>query len=101
MFRWRISLSGKKIRFATCRTFKGLESDVVILVDMDNSLFELDNEQLMYVGSSRARLRLACISALTDKQCEKILDNMGARKSRNVKKSMAVALNAKYVEIKG
>ena len=91
---------GKKVRFATCRTFKGLESDVVILVDMDNSLFELDNEQLMYVGSSRARLRLACISALTEKQCEKILDNMGARKSRNVKKSMAVALNAKYVEIK-
>lgn len=87
---------GKKIKFATCRTFKGLEADVVIMVDMDQKLFEADEDRLMYVGASRARLRLACILAISDEQCKELLDKMEVKKNRKFKKFMAAALNAKY-----
>jgi len=90
---------GKKIPFSTCRKFKGLESDVIIMVDMDYGIFSANGDQLMYVGSSRARYRLACILGMTEEQCASILDSTGARKTRNIRKALATAYNAKYMEM--
>ncbi len=47
--------------FSTVQAFKGLESKVVILTDVDN----YDNTQLMYVGLSRARSKMYIL------ECEK------------------------------
>lgn len=46
------------IQFATISLFKGLESDVVILVDCDD-LKSSEGRMLLYVGASRARALLA------------------------------------------
>ena len=44
------------VRFSTVASFKGLESDVVLLVDIDDLSDEA--QSLVYVGASRARVLL-------------------------------------------
>ena len=48
------------LSFATIQSFKGLEADVVILVDVDD-LEKSRMRSLMYVGASRARTLLATL----------------------------------------
>jgi len=50
------------ITFSQIKDFKGLENDVIILVDMPqpDSLSESDSKALHYVGMSRARAMLYC-----------------------------------------
>ncbi len=88
-----------KVSFTTCRKFKGLESEVVILIDIDKSSFDNFGDQIMYVGSSRAKFELSCIINMDDGECKDILENIGARYNRNIKKSFATIFNAKYVEM--
>lgn len=45
------------IRYATPHRFKGLEADVVLLLDVDGSEWAMKPRNL-YVAASRARLRL-------------------------------------------
>lgn len=86
----------QKYRFTTCRKFKGLEADVVILVDVDGSTFNSDNVLLYYVGSSRARIRLEIISELTDDECTDILTYAlnFTGKIKKPKRDLSAALNA-------
>lgn len=63
---------GQKIPFFTCRRFKGLESDTIILVDISKSEF-IDNDRNFYVGSSRAKFKLFVITTLTKEDCADIL----------------------------
>lgn len=85
-----------KYRFSTCRKFKGLEADVVILIDVDADTFDSNNVMLYYVGTSRARIRLEIISILTDDECIDILQNSlnYTKKIRKPKKDLATALNS-------
>lgn len=62
-----------KYLFTTCRKFKGLEADVVVLVDVDKTTFEQDNVLLFYVGTSRARIKLEITAVLSDDDCKDIL----------------------------
>lgn len=86
----------KHVRFTTCRKFKGLEADVIILVDVDGETFNSKNVLLYYVGTSRARIRLEIISLLTDEECIEILDNKlnFSGKIKKPKRALATALNA-------
>ena len=85
-----------KYRFTTCRKFKGLEADAVIMIDVDGSSFNSNNVLLYYVGTSRARLRLDIITELSDADCKDILVNnlevTGVIKKP--KRELASALNA-------
>lgn len=85
-----------KYCFTTCRKFKGLEADVVILVDVDGETFNSENILLYYVGTSRARIRLEIISMLTDEECIHILQNVlnYTKKIRKPQKDLSAALNA-------
>ena len=58
-----------KILFTTARKFKGLESDFILLVDVDAETFR-DEEQkrLFYVGASRARNRLFITSVVSEEE---------------------------------
>lgn len=58
-----------KILFTTARKFKGLESDFILLVDVDAETFR-DEEQkrLFYVGASRARNRLFITSVVCEEE---------------------------------
>ena len=82
--------------FTTCRKFKGLEADAIILVDVDPDIFERENVLRFYVGASRARLRLAIAANLDDEDCTAILRNhFNLRdKIRKPKKELARELNA-------
>ena len=81
--------------FSTCRKFKGLEADAVILIDVDDTTFNPKNVQLYYVGTSRARIRLDIVAILDDDQCEKLLEDCLKipRKSTKPKKDLCTALN--------
>ncbi len=85
-----------KYLFTTCRKFKGLEADVVVLVDVDKTTFEQDNVLLFYVGTSRARIKLEITAVLSDDDCKDILlsalNYQG--KVRRAKRDLASALNA-------
>jgi hypothetical protein len=85
-----------KYRFTTCRKFKGLEADVIILVDIDETTFNPENVLLYYVGSSRARIRLEVITELTDEVCTDILRNTlnYTGKIKKPKRDLSAALNA-------
>ena len=85
-----------KYLFSTCRKFKGLEADAVILIDVDGETFNSQNVLIYYVGTSRARLRLDIITELSDDDCTDILKNTLNRttKIRNPKRELASALNA-------
>lgn len=89
----------KKIPFTSCRKYKGLEADVVIMVDLDNDKFENDAEQVMYVGSSRARYKLSLICNLSEKDCEYFIEKQNAKKGKIVEKSFATLFNSKYREL--
>lgn len=89
----------KKIPFTTCRKYKGLEADVVIMVDLDNDTFENNAEQVMYVGSSRARYKLSLICNLNEKDCEYFIEKHNAKKGKKVEKSFATLFNSKYREL--
>lgn len=51
------TISGKKTEVYTAATFKGLESDDVILVDLSKHIFD-ENNKAFYVATSRAKKRL-------------------------------------------
>ena len=90
----------RKIPFTTCRKYKGLEADVVIMVDLDNDVFTKNAEQIMYVGASRARHKLFLVANIDDAECGAILDTKSIRKAKNVKKAFAATYNAKFRELK-
>ena len=87
-----------KYRFSTCRKFKGLEADTVILIDLDRNTFNSENVQLFYVGASRARIKLEIVSSLSDEDCTEILTNRlkPVVKKKDPKKSLANELNATF-----
>lgn len=86
----------KKKTFTTCRKFKGLEADAIILVDVDEETFGSEAVQRFYVGASRARLRLEIVTTMIDEDCERVLLNVVEykKKIKNAKREMAMAFNA-------
>lgn len=87
-----------KFLFTTCRKFKGLESDVVILIDVDYQNIIMDVDKNMYVGSSRAKYELGIIAYLTEDECEEITKEKGLAVRRNFQKAIATCFNSKLVK---
>jgi hypothetical protein len=50
-----------KVPFTTCRKFKGLEADAIIMVDVSRDVLAGDKGNLFYVGATRAKFELATI----------------------------------------
>lgn len=73
---------GMRIPFTTCRKFKGLEADAIILVDA-NKYSIMDNAKLFYVGASRARLQLKVLADLSDIDCREVIEYLGSTVRRN------------------
>ena len=87
-----------RITFTTCRKFKGLEADNVILVDVNEQTFNSDDVMRYYVGTSRARTGLRIITTLDDEGCINILtgkfDYPADKPIKNPKGKLADKLNA-------
>lgn len=86
----------KKFSFSTCRKYKGLESDVIILIDVDRTTFDDEHVLLFYVGTSRARTRLEIIADLSDDDCQAILQERMRQKGKvkSPRRKLASSLNA-------
>lgn len=85
---------GVKVFFTTCRKFKGLESDVVILIDFTKSdMFEED--MILYVGASRAKYELAMIGVMNEQECKNLAEQKGLNVKKNYKKAIATLYNSK------
>jgi len=86
----------KNVRFTTCRKFKGLEADAVILIDVDEKVFDEEQKLLYYVGSSRARIMLDVVTDMDDAACTVVLENSLRynKKIKKPKRDLAMALNA-------
>ena len=84
-------------RFTTCRKFKGLEADAVILVDFTERTV-LRNTLLFYVGTSRARLRLEVVTNMDNDACSRFMKNVvGQREFRRPMREIASLLNCTAV----
>lgn len=88
---------GRKLPFFTCRRFKGLESDTIILVDIDKPEFS-ENDRNFYVGSSRAKFNLFVITTMTKEDCAEILKRRGKPypPNSNTQLLLAKSLYANY-----
>lgn len=85
-----------KHRFSTCRKFKGLEADAVILVDVTSEIFEEENSLIYYVGTSRARLWLDIITTMDNEACTDVLQSVFEKRGhiKNPQRELAAAINA-------
>ncbi len=90
---------GKKIPFTTCRKYKGLEADAIVLIDMDMSIYEQCREKILYVGSSRARYKLSIISMFSTGECNELIESAGGKKTKKPQRALATMFNAKYKEV--
>lgn len=88
----------KKIPFTTCRKFKGLEAEVVILVDVDKSIYEQEMELISYVGSSRAKFELNIIANISEEDANILVDKYDIKAGKKVFKSLATLFNSRYIE---
>lgn len=86
----------KKKLFTTCRKFKGLEADAIILIDVNEETFEEENVLRYYVGASRAKIRLEIISMMDDDACKIVLQEAMhyTKKIKKPRRELAYALNA-------
>ena len=71
------------VRFTTCRRFKGLEAEAVILVDVNQSLwgtshndFDAGHGSLYYAGASRAKYELIIVCNMDEQDCKEALSRL-------------------------
>lgn len=63
----------RECRFLSCRKFKGLEADAVILIDFTERTVT-DDSMLFYVGASRARIQLEIMTVMNNESCRNALE---------------------------
>ena len=86
-----------KVLFTSSRKFKGLESDAIILVDIDETTFENEeNKRLFYVGSSRAKLNLDLIVNGDESTIATIVDQLNFEPKKKPIAAIVKALDLKY-----
>ena len=86
-----------KVLFTSSRKFKGLESDAIILIDIDETTFENDeNKRLFYVGSSRAKLNLDLVVNGDESTIATIVDQLNLKPKSKPIAAIVKALDLKY-----
>lgn len=64
---------GKQYKVTTCKKFKGLEADSIIMIDLGKDSFKDKKGLEFYVGTSRAKFRLDFICSLSDQDYKEII----------------------------
>lgn len=82
------------IPVTTCRKFKGLEADAMILIDVDKESLLSDRDQIFYVGASRAHLKPNIVATMSDAECVSFTELYSKTGRRKPKRTFATALNA-------
>lgn len=97
-YRLSSELYSKGILFTSARKFKGLESDVVIIVDMDEKSFENgEAKRVLYVGASRAKHYLDFVSVMNDTQLSQLALALQGRTAKSAKLVISSQLKVRIV----
>lgn len=100
-YRLTNELNSPGILFSTARKFKGLESDVVIVIDFDEDTFKDENaKNVFYVASSRAKHCLTFIASLNDAAISKIITDLDFVPGSNPKSTLKKLLNIDFQDIR-
>lgn len=89
-----------KVPVISCRRFKVLEADAVILVDVHTEVWDPKGQYaagpglLFYTGASRARVCLGIACDMDDTDARLVLEKLGIGTKRSPKKRLAQELNA-------
>lgn len=84
------------VLFTSARKFKGLESDVVIIIDVNEETFKNDElRRVLYVGTSRAKHYLDFVTMLNDNQIMEFSEAISGQKSKNAKLIISSILKVK------
>lgn len=96
--------SGTRIPVYTCRTFKGMEADAVILIDVDSTVwdepefpYDPKGGLIFYTGASRAKHELFIALRADEKGCNEILAALGSGSNRRPLKKLASVLGVQLV----
>lgn len=99
--RWK----GQKIPVHTVRKFKGMEAGAVVLIDVDQTLWESPSMSyepepgtLFYTAASRAKHELRIVCDMDADACNKTLVLMGEKTNRRPDKKLANVLGATLVK---
>lgn len=84
------------VLFTTVRKFKGLESDAIIVVDVDEDTFSDElSKRLFYVGASRAKHLLEIFFVGGEEELKNMVSNLEEAPSKSVAIGLAKSLNVK------
>lgn len=89
-----------KVPFYSCRRFKGLEADGIVLVDVTKEVWLSENYHaaapglLFYTGASRARLDLKIVCDMDDEDALAVLRKLGIPKAQKPKQRLLSVLKA-------
>lgn len=93
------SLEENGILFTTARKYKGLESDVVIIIDIDKSTFEEETERrVLYVGASRAKHFLSYIVLMNKEEKLDVCELLTGKRNRKANELIEEKLEVRVVE---
>jgi len=91
--------SNKSVLFTSARKFKGLESDVIIIIDVDEATFaDPENRRLFYVGSSRAKHFLDIVYVGEDESLRRLVSAMSDERYPTPVIGLARSLDVKPVK---
>ena len=92
--------SNSSVLFTTASKFKGLESRVVIIVDIDDSCFQNESKKrLFYVACSRATQRLALFINGDDSVIQKMADTINSKSRFASKGRIAMKTKANLLKL--
>lgn len=92
--------TNSSVMFTTASKFKGLESRVIIIVDIDeNSFTDEERKRLFYVACSRATQRLALIISGDDSKIKAIADAINSKSHFAAKGRVAMKTQSKILEL--
>lgn len=93
-------IDNENILFTSSRKFKGLESNVVIIVDVKKSEFlEEENKRNLYVAASRAKQELGIIVNASEEEIDDIAEQISTTNIKNSIAKIATKLKVKPVSI--
>lgn len=67
---------GKEYMVTTCKKFKGLEADAVIMIDLNKESFAGKRGNAFYVGTSRAKLRLELVCQISKEDYVEVVQRL-------------------------
>lgn len=87
------------ILFTTARKFKGLESKVIIIVDIDEKTFQSEEaKRVLYVGASRAKHNLDFVIVTDEEKLSDMANTIQGKPTKNPRMTISTHLKVKIID---